>query len=75
MSNAETFGYVDAMRGIAILMVILVHTAQFVTGLGLSRISAGLATFGQMGVQLLLVAPPYTLCLSFRRKSGEPAVS
>ena len=67
MKNLE---YVDAMRGIAILMVIVVHTAQTVQGISYAWIP--LAKYGQMGVQLFFVASAYTLCLTFLRRKGEP---
>ena len=70
----EKLGYVDAMRGIAILAVILVHTALAVKELfgGLSGFANGLAEYGQMGVQLFFVASAYTLCISYFRRKGEP---
>lgn len=67
MKNLE---YIDAMRGIAILMVIAVHTAQTVQGLSYAMIP--LAEYGQMGVQLFFVASAYTLCLTFLRRKSEP---
>ena len=69
-SNEKHLSYVDVMRGIAILMVILVHTAQRVENL--SPLMDGLAKYCQMGVQLFFVASAYTLCLSFERRSKEP---
>ena len=52
--------YIDAMRGCAIIMVILVHTSQAVAGL--SPVARGLAWAGQMGVQLFFLASAYSLC-------------
>jgi peptidoglycan/LPS O-acetylase OafA/YrhL len=69
-SNENKLGYVDAMRGIAILMVILVHTSQRVPNL--SPLMGRLAEYSQMGVQLFFVVSAYTLCLSFERRSKEP---
>ena len=66
----KNLDYVDTMRGIAILMVIMVHTAQAVTGL--SYPATLVAKYGQMGVQLFFVASAYTLCLTFIRRKGEP---
>lgn len=44
--------FIDSIRGVAILMVILVHTAQKISDLHvLTRI---IAEYGQMGVQLFL---------------------
>lgn len=61
--------YIDSLRGLAILMVVLVHTAQSVKGL--SYYSERLSKFGQMGVQLLFVLSAYTLCLSTEKRIDE----
>lgn len=61
--------YIDAMRGIAILMVILVHTSQNFPGA--SAIPLAIAAYGQMGVQLFFVASAFTLCASWDGRSGE----
>ncbi len=63
-------GYIDALRGIAILMVVLVHTAQTVPNL--SQAAQAVAIYGQMGVQLFFVASAYTLCLATVQRSNEP---
>lgn len=62
-------GYIDALRGIAILMVVLVHTAQTVPNL--SQATQAVAIYGQMGVQLFFVASAYTLCLATVQRSNE----
>lgn len=62
--------YVDVARGIAILMVVLVHTAQSVSGL--TGPVALLAGYGQMGVQLFFVASAFTLCRTFVQRRTEP---
>ncbi len=61
--------YIDSLRGVAILMVILVHTSQTVSGLH-SYIQT-VCNFGQMGVQLFFVLSAFTLCLSMERRSGQ----
>lgn len=66
----KTLDYMDTIRGIAVLLVILVHTAQPV--LGLSNLASDAAKYSQMGVQLFFVASAYTLCLTFIRRKGEP---
>jgi peptidoglycan/LPS O-acetylase OafA/YrhL len=61
--------YIDSIRGIAILMVILVHTSQEIDGLrGILKI---VSNYGQMGVQLFFIASAYTLCLSASRNINE----
>ena len=67
---SSKYAFVDALRGIAVLLVILTHTAQPITGLP-GALDA-LAKYGQTGVQLFFVASAYTLCLSFARRSQEP---
>lgn len=54
--------YVDVVRGVAILAVILTHTAQSFTPV------IPVARAGQYGVQLFFVASAYTLMLSARRR-------
>jgi peptidoglycan/LPS O-acetylase OafA/YrhL len=68
--RTKHFAYVDMLRGIAVLMVVLVHTAQMIPNL--SPIADVSATYGQMGVQLFFVASAYTICLSFDRRQDEP---
>lgn len=63
------YGFIDSIRGIAILMVILVHTSQsLVLPYGWLKF---FASYGQMGVQLFFVASAYTLCLSFSKRKNE----
>lgn len=61
--------FIDSIRGIAILMVILVHTSQHVSDL--DYITRIIAMYGQMGVQLFFIASAYTLCLSASRRNDE----
>ncbi|HCN8108196.1 acyltransferase family protein [Escherichia coli] len=68
-NSVNKLGYIDATRGIAILMVIMVHTSQLVDGL--PGLVGSVASFGQMGVQLFFVASALTLCMSHSRRSGE----
>jgi len=66
--------FIDSIRGIAILLVILVHTSQsLVLPDGWLK---NFSSYGQMGVQLFFVASAYTLCLSFStRKSEKMAIA
>lgn len=59
--------FIDIARGIAILMVVLVHTSHRVPG----DVLAGITAYGQLGVQLFFVASAYTLSRSFARRSTE----
>lgn len=68
-NKAEKFAYIVAMRAVAILMVIIVHTSQKVKGL--SFVVDALARYCQMGVQHLFVVSAFTLCLSHARRETE----
>lgn len=61
--------FIDSIRGIAILMVILVHTATYINNLDM--LTDAMAKYCQMGVQLFFVASAYTLCLSTKIREGE----
>lgn len=62
---------IDIMRGIAILAVILVHTAQQIDGAMFLR---QVAYYGQMGVQLFFVVSAFTLCHTFESRNKEKNV-
>lgn len=64
--DKERFNYIDCLRGVAILMVILVHTSQSISDL--SQKVKIVLSFGQMGVQLFFVLSSITLCFSFNNK-------
>lgn len=57
--------YIDALRGIAILGVIMVHTNQY------GRPSLNIFNNGRFGVQLFFVASAFTLFLSFNSRLGK----
>lgn len=63
------YPYIDALRGYAILGVLLVHTAQAVTPSSplLQRLTSG----GLYGVQLFYVVSAITLCLSWQVRSSQ----
>lgn len=63
--------WIDALRGLAILLVLANHVALVVPGL--SAPVEMLARFGQMGVQLFFVASAYTLCLSWQQRRADEA--
>jgi peptidoglycan/LPS O-acetylase OafA/YrhL len=69
VSSVEKLDYIDIARGIAILMVILVHTSQAVNGI--SQLVDDIDRYGQMGVQLFFVASAYTLCFSSVKRAEE----
>ncbi|MGJ1196365.1 acyltransferase family protein [Sphingobacterium spiritivorum] len=63
--------YINSARGLAILMVILVHVFTLYNGAIGHPIVKILFYYGQMGVQLFFVASAYTLCLSFDNRKEE----
>lgn len=63
--NENKLDYIDSLRGVAILMVILVHTAQTVQGT--SYLISSFAKFGQMGVVLFFCLSAITQCMSLER--------
>jgi peptidoglycan/LPS O-acetylase OafA/YrhL len=58
------FKHVDALRGIAVLLVVLVHFGQRVPS---GQIFGLISKFGQYGVQLFFVMSAFTLCHSMRK--------
>ncbi len=65
----EKLEHVDSLRGIAILMVILVHTAQSVPEL--PRWVLTITKYGQLGIQLFFVVSAITLSHSAARRHEE----
>ena len=65
----KRYAYIDAMRGYAILMVIAVHSSQYIGDL--PDAVRTLADQGARGVQLFFVASAMTLCMSWQaRRDG-----
>ncbi|SDL57127.1 acyltransferase family protein [Siphonobacter aquaeclarae] len=68
----KKYAYIDSLRGIAILLVVLVHTGQH--GAQLQFIPGRIAEFiqnGKYGVQLFFLVSAYTLMLSEKSRRGE----
>lgn len=61
------FKYIDALRGIAILMVIIVHTKQH-GSVVMPKLFSVFLSLGSRGVQLFFVASAITLFLSLNRR-------
>jgi len=66
ISNTK-FNYINAVRGIAITMVVLLHVTQAVKGLPDSF--TYLSSKGSFGVQLFFIASAFTLFLSYSKRS------
>jgi len=67
IENAGHFEFVDSLRGIAVLGVLLVHTGQRVAGLPASV--EAVTNFGAYGVHLFFVASAFTLFSSLNQRS------
>ena len=64
------YAYIDAVRGLAIILVVLVHSSQVVKPT--SSLLSWLMNEGARGVQLFYIASAITLCMSWAaRKSDE----
>lgn len=61
--------HINSLRGIAILMVILVHTSQLFSFN--TSFENEIFAYGKMGVQLFFIASAYTLCLSSHYREKE----
>ena len=68
-ANEQKLQFIDCLRGIAILMVIMNHADWY-----LPKMNGYLQTisnYGQMGVQLFFVVSAFTLCLSMDRRNNN----
>lgn len=68
-AEPRKFDFVDALRGWAILAVILVHAGGAVTAASSWLLT--LMSAGARGVQLFYVASAFTLCLSWESRAGH----
>lgn len=67
----KKYHYIDALRGIAILGVILIHVGEMQN----SAFIEDKTKYGQLGVQLFFVASALTLCLSMEKRGYNwPAI-
>ncbi|MEN3322508.1 acyltransferase [Mariniflexile soesokkakense] len=68
VTKLEKLNYIDAIRGLAIIMVVMHHTAQQ----GFVKIPHAVAVFfslGSRGVQLFFIASAFTLFRSYKNRS------
>jgi peptidoglycan/LPS O-acetylase OafA/YrhL len=70
-TEIKKYDYIDAIRGIAILGVMLVHCSQSVSSE--SPVFQKIALGGAMGVQLFFIASALTLCMSWAYRSLQDA--
>ncbi len=71
MHQLKRFQYLDSLRGIAIILVLLAHTGmQGVNKLPDWFLRITSVDIGPRGVQLFFVVSAYTLCLSYAGRKG-----
>jgi len=68
-SRLRKYEFIDALRGYAILGVLMVHSAEFVRP-SHAFLRSKMAD-GSLGVQLFYIASALTLCLSWRFRSAQ----
>lgn len=68
-TDIKKYDYIDALRGLAILAVVLVHSSQSVAPN--NAILLWLMTQGATGVQLFYIASALTLCMSWMARSSH----
>ena len=70
VQSVKKLDYIDAIRGLAIILVVMTHASQYVKPL--SEVLQRIMVEGARGVQLFYVASAVTLCMSWAaRKSHE----
>lgn len=70
----KKYEYIDSLRGIAVLMVIVVHVANFFkvsTTEYFPNLLFHILYNGRIGVQLFFILSSFTLMFSFERRLGE----
>ncbi len=70
LNTLKKLDYIDAVRGIAVLMVLFVHTLTFLDTTNLNHIFRVISEQGRMGVQLFYMASAFTLFYSLTQRSG-----
>lgn len=66
-NNQKNYKYVDALRGIAILMVMAVHVSQS-NSLDISDLTKSVLKYGSKGVQLFFMVSAFTLFMSLNAR-------
>jgi peptidoglycan/LPS O-acetylase OafA/YrhL len=70
--TVKKLDHIDSLRGVAIIMVIMLHVAQtqphFVSVINKSFI------YGKFGVQLFFFLSAYTLCMSMKQRAEKDAI-
>lgn len=66
--NITKFEQIDILRGLAIIMVIVVHVSQIISG---DLVFKSIYAYGQMGVQMFFLASAFTLSYSMDYRHAE----
>lgn len=69
VNSKQKLDYIDDLRAMAIIMVIIVHTSQSISNLPYSL--QLFTEYCRMGVQLFFVLSAITLCMSLSRVSSN----
>ena len=73
--SIKKLDYIDAIRGLAVLMVLFVHTLTFLSSTNLNGYFKIFAEQGRMGVQLFYMASAFTLFYSMSQRSKDEKFS
>ena len=68
MKEAGKLKFIDSLRGLAILMVVMIHVSQ-VGDAEYPLFFQNIFNFGRYGVQLFFMCSAFTIFLSFERRS------
>lgn len=72
LTSPPKYDYIDALRGIAIMLVVMVHTSQYGSGTKFfASALTGVVQNGARGVQLFFVASALTLWLSMANRNRK----
>ena len=69
--ESPKYAFIDSLRGLAIMLVLLVHTGQQFNQTYFHLIFKDFLENGQLGVQLFYLVSSFTLMLSCRSREGE----
>jgi peptidoglycan/LPS O-acetylase OafA/YrhL len=73
-ASPSRLAYLDALRGVAVMMVVLVHVGVELLPYGQKSPAPVLllTEYGQMGVQLFFVVSAFSLCVAHEKRASDP---